>query len=155
MDYRVPSGYVYSSNLARAYAQPAYEPAYEPARPQPAPPRPRQPAPRPRPRYRVRPETRTGLSLGKKLMTMGSIAVFFAALMFLLVRYERISVEYGMINDLKSQIGKTQLELSSLLVELEFTASLDQAKQEALAAGMNYPAASQILRPGDIKGEGD
>ena len=88
-------------------------------------------------------------------MVMGGIALSAAALMFLLARYERISVEYAVVNDLKSQIGKTQLELSSLMVELEFAASLDQAKQEALAAGMNYPAASQILRPDDIDGEGD
>ena len=137
-DHYMPSGYAYYSSAATAYAQPAYQPAEPQRRPQ------------PEPGYRVRPEKESTLSVLQKTALVASIFLMAAALLAVLSRYERIAGEYSVVNGLKSDIEQQQLQLAQLTVELEFAVSLSEAKAAAQATGMNYPTASQIVRPGEL-----
>ena len=117
--------------------------------PEPVPPQ-RKRTPQPKPGYRVRPEKESTLSVLQKTALVASIFLMAAALLAVLSRYERIAGEYSVVNGLKSDIEQQQLQLAQLTVELEFAVSLSEAKAAAQATGMNYPTASQIVRPGEL-----
>lgn len=65
---------------------------------------------------------------------------------FVLVRYERITDEYAVVNSLKDDIEETNLSLAALNVELQLAVSLEDAKEVAERMGMDYPTADQIRR---------
>ncbi|MEL7609005.1 MAG: hypothetical protein AAGU74_05825 [Bacillota bacterium] len=147
-DYYAPSGYAYTSTAATA-AQPAYEPSRPARRPAPAPqPRPRQPERTPG--YRVRPDAQSAISpLRKAAMIFGIMGVS-AALLLVLARYARISDEYSVVNDLKSQIAEQDRNIETLNVALEFAMTIQEADAAAKESGMNYPSADQIVKPGEL-----
>lgn len=137
----------YAPAATRVYTQGASAPALKPEeaeRPQ-APARPA-PAPARATRIARAPEVRPKVSPGKlMILTLGIMAG--AALMILsLVRYAMISQEYAVINDVKKQITQSEREIAALKVQLNAAVSLEEARAAALAAGMGYPKAEQIIR---------
>lgn len=145
-DYYAPSGYAYTSAAATASAQPAVQPSRQPS---PAPqPQPRQP--KRTPGYRVRPDAHSAISPLKKAAMIFGIMGVSAALLLVLARYARIADEYGVVNDLESQISQQNRDIQTLNVALEFAMTIQEADAAAKEAGMNYPTADQIVQPGEL-----
>lgn len=122
-------------NGATARALPKPQPNYAPS-----------PVRRVQPGYRVKPQPKSRLSFLQKLLVITCILTAAAALLFLLVRYERISDEYAVVNSLKNDIEEKKRELDTLSVTLECSVSLEEAKEAARRAGMNYPTVEQIVK---------
>ena len=68
-----------------------------------------------------------------------------AAILLVMVRYSDIAVQYAVVNDYKTTIEENNRTLAELEVRLNSAVSLEEAREAALAAGLGYPAASQIV----------
>ena len=133
----------------RVYSQAEANPAAEPPvrrPPQPSPVRPsRKPgSPATRVARQAKPSAFAGL--GRLLLITMSVLTGAALLIMLLVRYAIISQEYAVVNELKDDIVQYQQEIEMLNVQLNGAVTLEEAREAALAAGMGYPTAEQIVR---------
>lgn len=100
----------------------------------------------------VRPRPR--VSAGRMLFITLGILAGAALLLIILVRYAMISQEYALVNETKAQIEESEGEIAALKVQLNAVVSLEKARAAALAAGMGYPTAEQIVRiPGEDKAQ--
>lgn len=84
-------------------------------------------------------------SLMQKLLTTCAILAAAAATLLVMLRYADIAVQYAMVNDYKTTIEENDRTLAELEVRLNSAVSLEEAREAALAAGLGYPAASQIV----------
>ena len=84
-------------------------------------------------------------SLIHKLLTTCAVLAAAAAILLVMVRYSDIAVQYAMVNDYKTTIEENSRTLAELEVRLNSAVSLEEAREAALAAGLGYPAASQIV----------
>lgn len=84
-------------------------------------------------------------SLIHKLLTTCAVLAAAAAILLVMVRYSDIAVQYAMVNDYKTTIEENDRTLAELEVRLNSAVSLEEAREAALAAGLGYPAASQIV----------
>ncbi len=142
----------YAPAATRVYAQSAAAPALAPnpqAQPQAAP-RPTIASPARATRIARAAQPRPRVSPGRLLFTTLGIMAGAALMILILVRYAMISQEYALVNDTKEQIEASGREIAALKVQLNAAVSLDEARAAALAAGMGYPTADQIVR---IQGE--
>lgn len=139
-EYYAPVTRVYSHGATAVAAEPAFRP--EP-RPEP------QAAPLERQKQQPRAQTRPAVSPMQRVLAVLVICAVAAALLFVLVRYERIADEYAVVNEIKEQIEEKNITLAALNVELQLAVSLDDAKETAQRMGMGYPTADQIHRLGD------
>lgn len=137
-EYYAPVTRVYSHGSTAAAAEPAYRP--QPRREQPA------AAPQETPRQSRKPQATPALSPAQRALAALVICAVAAALLFVLVRYERITDEYAVVNSLKDDIEEANLSLAALNVELQLAVSLEDAKEVAERMGMDYPTADQIRR---------
>ena len=64
----------------------------------------------------------------------------------ILVRYATITEQYAVVNQYKNTIEENKRTLDRLEVRLNSAVNLDEAREAALAAGLGYPAASQIVK---------
>lgn len=84
-------------------------------------------------------------SLMQKLLTTCAILAAAAAILLVMLRYADIAVQYAMVNEYKTTIEENGRTLAELEVRLNSAVSLEEAREAALAAGLGYPAASQIV----------
>ena len=84
-------------------------------------------------------------SLIQKLLTTCAILAAAAAILMVMVRYADIAVQYAVVNEHKTTIEENNRTLAELEVRLNSAVSLEEAREAALAAGLGYPAASQIV----------
>ena len=80
-----------------------------------------------------------------KLLTTCAVLAAAAAILLVMVRYSDIAVQYAVVNDYKTTIEENNRTLAELEVRLNSAVSLEEAREAALAAGLGYPAASQIV----------
>ena len=74
-------------------------------------------------------------------MLMSAIAI-----LAIMVRYATITEQYAVVNQYKNTIEENKRTLDRLEVRLNSAVNLDEAREAALAAGLGYPAASQIVK---------
>ena len=86
-----------------------------------------------------------------KLLTTCAVLAAAATILLVMVRYADIAKQYAVINDYRTDIEENDRTLAELEVRLNSAVSLEEAREAALAAGLGYPAASQIV---SIKGTG-
>ncbi len=143
---------VYSySRAATAEALPDHDGEFRPGT------NPQQPAPTRKthaaPRTRVQREPSAAVKRKQRLMPkLFSIAGVFAVaalLIGIVVRYAAIATEYGNINAMEAKITESRRRITELEVQLDEAVSLVDARQTAETAGLDYPAASQIV---DVNG---
>lgn len=84
-------------------------------------------------------------SLIQKLLTTCAILAAAAAILLVMVRYADIAAQYAVVNEHKTTIEENNRTLAELEVRLNSAVSLEEAREAALAAGLGYPAASQIV----------
>lgn len=144
---------VYSySSAALAEALPEYEPARGPER------APQRPVPKAHPGRQTRVNRETKPSVKRKqrfmpkLLSVGAVFVAAAVLIFMIVRYAMITAEWAGVNALQADIAQRERRIAELEVQLEEAADLVAAKETALEAGLNYPAAEQIVGVGGAEG---
>ena len=145
----------YAPAVTRVYAQGAAAPALEPEeRAQPKAP-PRQKAnPARATRIARAPQKYVTVNPGKIMITTLATMAGAALMILILVRYAIISQEYSMVNDTREQIAQSGQEIAALKVQLNAAVSMEDARAAALAAGMGYPSADQIVRiQGDNKAQ--
>lgn len=82
----------------------------------------------------------------KKVAVLGAVLCVAAALIGILVRYAQIAEQYDEVNQIKSDIAQCEIDLTELRVQLNSAVSIDEARDAAGAAGMDYPSADQIVR---------
>jgi len=80
-----------------------------------------------------------------KLLTTCAVLAAAAAILLVMVRYSDIAVQYAVVNDYKTTIEENNRTLAELEVRLNSAVSLEEAREAAWAAGLGYPAASQIV----------
>lgn len=68
------------------------------------------------------------------------------AILAIMVRYATITEQYAVVNQYKNTIEENKRTLDRLEVRLNSAVNLDEAREAALAAGLGYPAASQIVK---------
>ncbi len=153
--------YAYAPSRVYSYSNAALAealPEYEPARPQRAP-RPSAPKAHPGRQTRVNRETKPSVKRKQRLMPkfLSVVAVFAAAavLIFMIVRYAMITAEWAGVNGLRADIAASERRIAELEVQLEEAADLVAAKETALDAGLNYPAAEQIVGVDGAQGGGN
>lgn len=81
-----------------------------------------------------------------RLVSVCAVLASLSALLFVMMRYEKIAGEYAYVNELKENIEETRLNLNALSVSLQYAVNLDEAKAAAERLGMVYPDASQFVR---------
>lgn len=84
-------------------------------------------------------------SLIQKLLTTCAVLAAAAAILLVMVRYADIAAQYAVVNQHKITIEENSRTLAELEVRLNSAVSLEEAREAALAAGLGYPAASQIV----------
>ena len=68
------------------------------------------------------------------------------SILAIMVRYATITEQYAVVNQYKNTIEENKRTLDRLEVRLNSAVNLDEAREAALAAGLGYPAASQIVK---------
>ncbi len=84
-------------------------------------------------------------SIIQKLLTTCAVLAAAAAILLVMLRYADIAAQYATVNEYKSTIQENSRTLAELEVRLNSAVSLEEAREAALAAGLGYPAASQIV----------
>lgn len=138
----------YNPAATRVYAQGAAAPSLKPAErelPQ-TPPRGKAASPAQATRIARAASIRPRVSPGRLLFVTLGVMAAAAVMILTLVRYAMISQEYAVVNETKGQIEESGREIAALKVQLNAAVSLEQARAAALAAGMGYPTAEQIVR---------
>lgn len=94
------------------------------------------PSPRQRRKQRVLP----------KVASVACIFLIAAVLIGVIVRYSAIALAYSAVNDLKDGIAESERNIAALNVQLNNALNIDAAREAALAVGLGYPTAEQIVR---------
>jgi len=81
----------------------------------------------------------------QKLLTTCAVLAAAAAILLVMLRYADIAAQYAVVNEYKTTIQENSRTLAELEVRLNSAVSLEEAREAALAAGLGYPAASQIV----------
>lgn len=84
-------------------------------------------------------------SIIQKLLTTCAVLAAAAAILLVMLRYADIAAQYAKVNEYKATIQENSRTLAELEVRLNSAVSLEEAREAALAAGLGYPAASQIV----------
>ena len=74
------------------------------------------------------------------------LAVTCGILMSAIAILAIITEQYAVVNQYKNTIEENKRTLDRLEVRLNSAVNLDEAREAALAAGLGYPAASQIVK---------
>ena len=82
----------------------------------------------------------------QRLAVTCGILMSAIALLAIMVRYATITEQYAVVNQYKNTIEENKRTLDRLEVRLNSAVNLDEAREAALAAGLGYPAASQIVK---------
>lgn len=94
----------------------------------------------------AQPAARPRHSLLQRLAVTCGIVASVIAILAIMVRYATITEQYAVVNQYKNTIEENKRTLNRLEVRLNSAVSLDEAREAALAAGLGYPAASQIVK---------
>ena len=81
----------------------------------------------------------------QRLAVTCGILMSAIAILAIMVRYATITEQYAVVNQYKNTIEENKRTLDRLEVRLNSAVNLDEAREAALAAGLGYPAASQIV----------
>lgn len=82
----------------------------------------------------------------QRLAVTCGILMSAIAILAIMVRYATITEQYAVVNQYKNTIEENKRTLDRLEVRLNSAVNLDVAREAALAAGLGYPAASQIVK---------
>ena len=82
----------------------------------------------------------------QRLAVTCGILMSAIAILAIMVRYATITEQYAVVNQYKNTIEENKRTLDRLEVRLYSAVNLDEAREAALAAGLGYPAASQIVK---------
>ena len=82
----------------------------------------------------------------QRLAVTCGILMSAIAILGIMVRYATITEQYAVVNQYKNTIEENKRTLDRLEVRLNSAVNLDEAREAALAAGLGYPAASQIVK---------
>lgn len=82
----------------------------------------------------------------QRLAVTCGILMSAIAILAIMVRYATITEQYAVVNQYKNTIEENKRTLDRLEVRLNYAVNLDEAREAALAAGLGYPAASQIVK---------
>lgn len=82
----------------------------------------------------------------QRLAVTCGILMSAIAILAIMVRYASITEQYAVVNQYKNTIEENKRTLDRLEVRLNSAVNLDEAREAALAAGLGYPAASQIVK---------
>lgn len=82
----------------------------------------------------------------QRLAVTYGILMSAIAILAIMVRYATITEQYAVVNQYKNTIEENKRTLDRLEVRLNSAVNLDEAREAALAAGLGYPAASQIVK---------
>lgn len=82
----------------------------------------------------------------QRLAVTCGILMSAIAILAIMVRYSTITEQYAVVNQYKNTIEENKRTLDRLEVRLNSAVNLDEAREAALAAGLGYPAASQIVK---------
>lgn len=82
----------------------------------------------------------------QRLAVTCGILMSSIAILAIMVRYATITEQYAVVNQYKNTIEENKRTLDRLEVRLNSAVNLDEAREAALAAGLGYPAASQIVK---------
>ena len=82
----------------------------------------------------------------QRLAVTCGILMSAIAILAIMVRYATITEQYAVVNQYKNTIEENKRTLDRLEVRLNSAVNLDEAREAALAAGLGYPAASQIYK---------
>mgnify|MGYP003607171897 FL=1 len=82
----------------------------------------------------------------QRLAVTCGILMSAIAILAIMVRYATITEQYAVVNQYKNTIEENKRTLDRLEVRLNSAVNLDEAREAALAAGLGYPAASQIVK---------
>ena len=82
----------------------------------------------------------------QRLAVTCGILMSAIAIQAIMVRYATITEQYAVVNQYKNTIEENKRTLDRLEVRLNSAVNLDEAREAALAAGLGYPAASQIVK---------
>ena len=82
----------------------------------------------------------------QRLAVTCGILMSAIAILAIMVRYATITEQYAVVNQYKNTIEENKRTLDRLEVRLNSAVNLDEAREATLAAGLGYPAASQIVK---------
>ena len=82
----------------------------------------------------------------QRLAVTCGILMSAIAILAIMVRYATITEQYAVVNQYKNTIEENKRTLDRLEVRLNSAVNLDEAREAALAAGLGYTAASQIVK---------
>lgn len=82
----------------------------------------------------------------QRLAVTCGILMSAIAILAIMVRYATITEQYAVVNQYKNTIEENKRTLDRLEVRLNSAVNLDEAREAALAAGLGYPAAPQIVK---------
>lgn len=82
----------------------------------------------------------------QRLAVTCGILMSAIAILAIMVRYATITEQYAVVNQYKNTIEENKRTLDRFEVRLNSAVNLDEAREAALAAGLGYPAASQIVK---------
>ena len=82
----------------------------------------------------------------QRLAVTCGILMSAIAILAIMVRYATITEQYAVVNQYKNTIEENKRTLDRLEVRLNSAVNLDEAREAPLAAGLGYPAASQIVK---------
>ena len=82
----------------------------------------------------------------QRLAVTCGILMSAIAILAIMVRYATITEQCAVVNQYKNTIEENKRTLDRLEVRLNSAVNLDEAREAALAAGLGYPAASQIVK---------
>ncbi len=135
---------VYSySRAAVAEELPEYEPEAAPQQPEPQ--RKTHPVTRTRIKREPTPALRRKQRLMPKILSVATVFAAAAVLIYIVVRYSAITAEWANVNALEAQIEESERRITELEVQLDEAINLDEARDTALNAGLDYPTADQIV----------
>lgn len=135
---------VYQSSAAPKYEPEEFEEFVELAKPSAKPAVKTRPAPKTR--AAEKPRASAAAVFFKKAGVLATVLCIAAALIGILVRYAMISAEYDAVNALRSEISQCEIDLNELNVRLSSAVNIDEAREAAERAGMDYPTAEQIVK---------
>lgn len=81
-----------------------------------------------------------------KFVSVVLVFALAAVVILMLSRYTSISGAYTEINKLKSEITTKEQSIATLKVQLNGAISLEEARDEAVSSGLNYPTGEQIVK---------
>ena len=94
----------------------------------------------------AQPAVKPSYSPLQRLAVTCGILMSAIAILAIMVRYATITEQYAVVNQYKNTIEENKRTLDRLEVRLNSAVNLDEAREAALAAGLGYPAASQIVK---------